>query len=185
MHKITKIVAFSGSLRKASYNTAAINAAMALAPAGCEIELLDISEVPLYDQEQADIATPKAVLALAEKIKAADAIIFATPEYNYSIPGVLKNTIDWLSRQQPQPFTEKPAAIMSASMSFLGGARAQYHLRQVLIYLDVHLINKPEIMIGRAHEKFDHNGKLTDAGTEEFIKKLVVALVDWSKKLKT
>ncbi|UUO23605.1 NAD(P)H-dependent oxidoreductase [Colwellia sp. M166] len=183
MTKVTKIVAISGSLRKASYNTAAIKAAMTFAPENCEIELLEISKIPLYDQELADSGTPEAVLTLAKKIHAADAIIFATPEYNYSISGVLKNTIDWLSRQQPQPFEGKPAAIITASMSFLGGARAHYHLRQIMIYLDVHFINKPEVMIASAHEKFDNNGQLTDNMTGEFLQQLVSALVTWSDKI--
>lgn len=178
-----RIVAFSGSLRAASYNTAALRAAMTLAPADCEIELLDISQLPLYNQELDGDAAPPLVRELAVKVAGADAILFATPEYNYSIPGVLKNAIDWLSRQQPQPFTDKPAAIMSASMGLLGGARAQYHLRQIMICLNVHFINKPEVMIAHAHQKFDKAGLLQDAETQEFIELLITSLMAWSRRL--
>jgi chromate reductase, NAD(P)H dehydrogenase (quinone) len=178
------IVAFSGSLRKSSFNTAAINAAAQLMPENCTIELLDISELPLYNQELDGENTPQQVLTLAQKVASADAILFATPEYNYSVPGVLKNAIDWLSRQQPQPFAGKPAAMMSASMSLFGGARAQYHLRQIMIYLDVHFINKPEVMIAGAHDKFNEQGQLADELTRDFIEQLMAALVSWSVKLK-
>ncbi|NLJ92935.1 MAG: NAD(P)H-dependent oxidoreductase [Aeromonadales bacterium] len=178
-----RIVAFSGSLRADSYNTAALRAAMALAPKDCEIELLDISQLPLYNQELDGDAAPSLVRELAAKVADADAILFATPEYNYSIPGVLKNAIDWLSRQQPQPFADKPAAIMSASMGLLGGARAQYHLRQIMICLNVHFINKPEVMIAHAHQKFDNAGQLQDADTQEFIELLITSLMAWSRRL--
>jgi chromate reductase, NAD(P)H dehydrogenase (quinone) len=178
------IVAFTGSLRKSSFNTAAINAATQLLPENCTLELLDISALPHYNQELDGDNTPQSVLTLAEKVASADAILFSTPEYNYSVPGVLKNAIDWLSRQQPQPFAGKPAAVMSASMSVFGGARAQYHLRQIMIYLDVHFINKPEVMIAGAHNKFNEQGELTDDTTRDFIQQLITALVSWSGKLK-
>lgn len=181
----THIVAFSGSLRTSSYNTAAIKAASHLLPENCSLEILDISNLPLYNQEEDGANAPQEVIALAQKVANADAILFATPEYNYSVPGVLKNAIDWLSRQQPQPFAGKPAAMMSASMSILGGARAQYHLRQIMIYLDVHFVNKPEVMIAGAHEKFNDKGELTDELTRDFIKQLVDSLLSWSHKLKS
>ncbi len=179
------IVAFSGSLRASSYNTASIEAASLVLPENCSLEILDISNLPLYNQEQDGANAPQEVISLAQKVVNADAILFATPEYNYSIPGVLKNAIDWLSRQQPQPFAGKPAAVMSASMSILGGARAQYHLRQIMIYLDVHFVNKPEVMIAGAHEKFSENGELTDELTRDFIQQLIESLVSWSIKLKS
>ncbi|MFP2768136.1 NADPH-dependent FMN reductase [Oceanisphaera sp. KMM 10153] len=183
MSSKTRIVAFSGSLRKDSYNTAAIRIAIEMAPTECDIELLDISKLPLYNQELDGDKVPPEVLQLAEKVITADAILFSTPEYNYSVPGVLKNAIDWLSRQKPQPFAGKPAAIMSSSMSQLGGARAQYHLRQIMIYLDVHFVNKPEVMIAGAHEKFDSHGQLADATTRDFIGQLVTALITLNHKL--
>jgi chromate reductase, NAD(P)H dehydrogenase (quinone) len=184
MNNKTRIVAFSGSLRKDSYNTAAVRVAMEMAPEDCDIELVDISKLPLYNQELDGDKAPREVIQLAEKVMAADAILFSTPEYNYSVPGVLKNAIDWLSRQKPQPFAGKPAAIMSASMSQFGGARAQYHLRQIMIYLDVHFVNKPEVMISGAHEKFDSHGQLADATTRDFIGQLVTALVTLNHKLR-
>ena len=180
-----RIVAFSGSLRKASYNTAAIRAAMEVAAGQCEIELVDISDLPLYNQELDGENVPQQVLQLTQQVLAADAILFSTPEYNYSVPGVLKNAIDWLSRQKPQPFAGKPAAIMSSSMGFLGGARAQYHLRQIMICLDVHFINKPEIMIASAHEKFDAQGQLIDNKTRDLIKQMLTALSALREQLPT
>ena len=185
MNNKIHIVAFSGSLRQASFNTAAIKAAMKIAGEQFEIELADISDFPLYNQELDGENAPKKVVQLAQKVLAADAIIFSTPEYNYSIPGVLKNAIDWLSRQSPQPFAGKPAAIMSSSMGFLGGVRAQYHLRQIMIYLDVHFINKPEVMIASAHEKFNAEGQLTDDMTRDFIGQMITALHTLSHQLST
>lgn len=181
--KKTKIIAFSGSLRAASFNTFAIKAAQQLAPEDCEIELIDYSALPLYNQDQADLSTPLLVLDIAEKVRAADAILWATPEYNYSLPGALKNLIDWLSRQAPQPLAGKPAAIISASMGMLGGARVQYHLRQILVCLDVHVLNKPEIMIGQAHEKFDAQGQLLDETTNTLIATQMQALCAFSQQL--
>lgn len=179
----TKIIAFSGSLRAASFNTMAIKAAQQLAPAGCEIELIDYSGLPLYNQDHADQSTPPLVLDIAEKVRAADAILWATPEYNHSLPGALKNLIDWLSRQTPQPLAGKPAAIISASMGLLGGARVQAHLRQILVCLDVHVLNKPEIMMGQAHEKFDSEGHLQDTITQELIAAQMQALCAFSQQL--
>ena len=181
--KKTKIIAFSGSLRAASFNTFAIQAAQQLAPENCEIELINYASLPLYNQDEADVATPALLLAIAEKVRSADGILFATPEYNYSVPGALKNLIDWLSRQAPQPFAGKPAAIISASMGLLGGARVQYHLRQILVCLDVQVLNKPEVMIGNAHEKFAANGQLLDETTNTLIAAQLQALCALSKQL--
>jgi chromate reductase len=117
------------------------------------------------------------VLQLVEKLRQADAFIIGTPEYNYSIPGTLKNAIDWFSRIHPQPFRAKPVGIVGASMGHLGTARAQYHLRQVFVYLDGRVMNVPEVMVGAAHTKFDSEGRLTDAATEEFLKKWLATFV--------
>lgn len=179
-----KVLGISGSLRQSSFNSATLRAAQELAPTGMTIEIADLSQIPLYDQDARDKAVPAAVEKLAAQVLAADALLFATPEYNYSVSGVLKNAIDWLSRLKPMPLADKPAAVVSASMSLFGGARAQYDLRRVLIYLDVHFINKPEVMIASAHERFDASGKLTDAPTRELLGKLVVALGDWTRRLK-
>ncbi len=179
-----KVLGISGSLRQDSYNTAALRAARDSAPSNMDIEFADLSQIPLYDQDLRDQKVPAAVIKLTEQIRAADALLFATPEYNYSMPGVLKNAIDWVSREQSQPFAGKPAAIMSASMSLLGGMRAQYDLRRTMVYLDMHCLNKPEVMIASAHDRFDAEGRLTDETTREFIAKLVMALGDWTQKLK-
>jgi len=185
MNKKINIIALSGSLRQDSYNTAAIKAVQEIAGEQYEIEIADISDFPLYNQELDGPNAPTQVQALAKKILAADAILFSTPEYNYSIPGVLKNAIDWLSTQPSQPFNGKPAAIISSSMGMLGGARAQYHLRQVMVFLNVHLINKPEIMIASAHEKFDESGALTDEVTKGLIGQMITALATMRSQLKT
>ena len=180
MSKSLNIVAISGSLRANSYNTAALRAAQEFAPVGVNIQLASLAGIPSYDQDQRDQSVPAAVEILSAQILAADAVLFATPEYNYSISGVLKNAIDWLSRQNPQPLAGKPAAVMSASMGILGGARAQYDLRRILIFMDVHFINKPEVMIGGAHERFDAQGKLTDESTRKHVAKQIAALADWT-----
>ena len=110
-------------------------------------------------------------------------MLIATPEYNYSISGVLKNAIDWVSRTDPQPFANKPVAIMGASPGALGTARAQYDLRRMCVYLDAHLLNKPEVMISAAHTRFDADGRLTDQATRTFVASLVTALRDWTHRL--
>src|SRR5690554_3568355 len=183
MTNTIKVLAISGSLRQDSYNTAALRAAQGCAPSDMRIEFADLAQIPLYDQDLRDESVPAAVTKLVAQVKAADALLFSTPEYNYSMSGVLKNAIDWVSREQPHPFAGKPAAIMSASMSLLGGVRAQYDLRRSMVFLDMHCINKPEVMISTAHERFDAEGRLTDDTTREFIGKLVSALGDWTRRL--
>lgn len=173
-----KVLGISGSLRKDSLNTAALRAAIELAPADVEIEIADISDLPLYNDDVREQGYPPSVQRLREQVHAADALLFATPEYNYSIPGVLKNAIDWVSRPPAQPFAGKPAAIMGASPGAIGTARAQYHLRQVGVFLDLHFLNKPEVMIGSAGTRFGANGHLTDTATREHVQKLLVALRD-------
>ena len=173
-----------GSLRQASYNAAALRVAQALAPdAGMRITIADIADLPLYNEDLRTDGFPATVERFREQIRAADALLFVTPEYNYSIPGVLKNAIDWASRPPEQPFAGKPAAIMGASPGAIGTARAQYHLRQVLVFLDVHPLNKPEVMIGAVHERFDAQGQLIHEPTREFISKMLAALAAWTRQL--
>ncbi len=179
----TSIVAISGSLRKGSFNTKLLHNAVALAPDGISIEIADISEFPVYNADVQAEGIPAPVTALGAQIAAADAVLFATPEYNYSIPGVLKNAIDWVSRLQPQPFFGKPVAVMGASGGRLGSARAQYHLRQVFIFLDAHPLNKPEIFVGTAHQQFDEDGKLKDEMARDLITQQLAALADWTRRL--
>lgn len=178
-----KVLGISGSLRKGSFNTAALRAAIELAPEGMAIERGDISALPLYDEDLRAAGFPPPVQRLRDQIAAADALLFVTPEYNYSVPGVLKNAIDWASRPPDQPFAGKPAAIMGASPGMIGTARAQYHLRQSCVFLDMHLVNKPEVMIAGAAGKFDAEGRLTDEPTRGFIRDLLAALAAWTLRL--
>jgi chromate reductase len=179
-----KVAAFTGSLRKGSYNHGLLVAAQELAPAGMEIEILDVGLLPLYNQDL-EANLPKAVADFKAKVKAADALLIATPEYNYSIPGVLKNAIDWGSRPYgDNSFEDKPAAILGASGGMTATARAQYHLRQTFVFLNVHALNRPECMVPAVQEKFDQNGKLVDQKTRDKIREVLEALVVWHDRLK-
>jgi chromate reductase len=173
-----KLIAIVGSLRKDSVNRKAVRAFQEELPSGTEIEYAEIGSIPHYNQDDQEKSFPASVTKLAEQIKNADGVIFATPEYNYSVPGVLKNALDWVSRVPNQPFSGKTALIIGASPGNLGTARAQYHLRQIGVFLNINFLNRPEVMIGSAYGKFDESGKLTDASTREFLKKAGQALVD-------
>ncbi len=176
MNKPIKILAIAGSLRKQSYNRSLLQAALEVLPPHCNLEVFDLQGIPLYNQDE-EGNLPKAVANFKAKIRAADAILIATPEYNYSIPGVLKNALDWASRPYgDNSWDNKPVALMGATMGTLGTARAQYHLRQVFVTLNMHPLNKPEIMISLAQDKFDAHGKLTDPATKKKIAELLTAL---------
>jgi chromate reductase len=165
-----RVVTLCGSLRRGSYNAAIARALPALAPEGMGIAALGSpGAFPLYDADIQAQGFPATVTAMAEAIRAADGVVFVTPEYNYSVPGVLKNAIDWLSRLQPQPFAGKPVAIQSASMGALGGARAQYHLRQVMVFVDALVLNKPEVMVAAVQTKVSPEGEVTDQATRDFL----------------
>jgi chromate reductase len=177
-----EVLGIAGSLRNGSYNKAALRAAVKMAPHGMTIETFDIAPIPVYNEDVKQQGFPPPVEELREKIRVADALLIVTPEYNYSIPGVLKNAIDWASRPPEQPFDGKPVAIMGASPSMLGTARAQYHLRQCFVFLNGLVMNRPEVMIAQAAHKFDDQGGLTDATTREFIQKLLASLADWTRR---
>ena len=180
MQDRVKILGFAGSLRKGSYNRAILRAALELLPENAELEIFDLEGIPPFNQDLEN-EPPEKVREFKEKIREADALLIATPEYNYSIPGVLKNAIDWASRPYgDNAFKGKCAAIMGASIGMLGTARAQYHLRQSFVFLDVHTLNHPEVMVPFAHEKIDQNGKLKDQKTSEFIAGLLKSLVDFA-----
>ena len=182
---VLKVLGISGSLRKGSYNSAALRAAQELAPAGMTIDIFDrIGELPLYDEDVRQQGFPPAAEALRDAIRSANALLFATPEYNYSISGVLKNAIDWASRPPEQPFAGKPIGVMGAAGGVLGTARAQYHLRQCFIFLDGRVLNRPEVFIGGAPQKFDADGRLTDEGTRKIMGEMLQALADWTNLLK-
>ncbi|MDD2518783.1 MAG: NAD(P)H-dependent oxidoreductase [Bacilli bacterium] len=179
--KEIKIVGIAGSLRKGSFNKSALVAAQGLLPEGSSLEIVDISNLPFFNEDVERTGVPDEVVKFKDKLAKADAVLIATPEYNYSISGVLKNALDWASRGDLLPLSKKPLAIMSASMSVLGGSRVQYHLRQVCVSLDALVLNKPEVFIMKAHEKFDEEGNLTDEYTKNSISKLVKELVNLAK----
>jgi chromate reductase len=179
-----KILGFVGSLRKGSYNKALMRAASELLPENATIEVFDLEGIPPFNQDLEN-QPPPTVKDFKAKIRKADALLIASPEYNYSIAGVLKNAIDWASRPSgDNAFEGKPVAVMSASIGRLGGARAQYHLRQVFVALNLHPLNSPEVMVPYAEERFDASGSLTDEATRKLIWQLIEALVQWTKKLK-
>jgi chromate reductase, NAD(P)H dehydrogenase (quinone) len=183
MDKILNILGFAGSLRKNSYNRSILRAAVELVPKDARLEIFDLEGIPPFNQDLENQPSEK-VKEFKAKIKAADAILIATPEYNYSIPGVLKNAIDCASRPYgDNAFEHKPVAIMGASVGFAGSARAQYHLRQCFVFLTCFALNQPEVMVPFAQEKIDKDGNLTDQKTREKIGELLEGLVAWTRRL--
>jgi chromate reductase len=177
------ILGIAGSLRKESYNRAALRAAQQLAPSGATIEIFEINDIPGFNQDE-EQNPPAKVTELKRRVRAADAILFVTPEYNYSIPGVLKNAIDWASRPYgDSAWDGKPVAVMGASVGVFGTARAQYHLRQCFVFLNMYPVNRPEVMIGNASERFDGEGNLIDETSKKLISQLLRNLVDWAHRL--
>ena len=178
-----KVLGICGSLRKGSYNMAALRTAIALKPPGMNVEVADISQIPLYNEDVRAQGFPPPVQKLRDQIAAADALLFACPEYNYSMSGVLKNAIDWASRPPDQPFAGKPCAILGAAAGMAGSARAQGDLRRSMVFLDMHPLNKPEVLIGQAQTKFDENGNLTDEAAKGFIRDMMAALAAWTRQI--
>lgn len=184
MNESVTILGFAGSLRKNSYNKALLRVAAELVPKDAKLETFDLEGIPPFNQDLQE-QPPEKVIEFKSKIRAADAILIATPEYNYSIPGVLKNAIDWASRPQTDNAWEgKPVAIMGASTGRLGTARAQYHLRQCFVALDMYPINYPEVMVANARQNFDEDGKLKDEKARQLIAEMLEELVSWTRKLK-
>jgi chromate reductase len=180
---MTRILGFAGSLRKDSYNRALLHAARELAAEeGIDVEIFEIDGIPPYNQD-AEEAMPDVVRDFKRGIEQADAVLLVTPEYNYSVSGVLKNAIDWASRPSgANSFNDKPVAIMGATIGALGTARAQYHLRQMLVYVNAYPLNQPEVMVAAAADKFK-DGKLVDEHTRQKVRELLVALAGWAKRL--
>jgi chromate reductase len=179
-----RIFGFAGSLRKDSYNKALLRAAGELLPDSVELEIFDLEGIPPFNQDL-EQQPPTKVKEFKTKIKATDAILIASPEYNYSVPGVLKNAIDWASRPHGDNcFDDKPVAIMGASGGMLGSARAQYHLRQSCVFLNMHPLNRPEVIVPFAKDKIDSDGNLSDEHTRAKIKDLIESLVTWTHRLK-
>lgn len=179
------ILGIAGSLRQGSFNRAALRAAQQLAPADVSLEIFELHEIPAYNQDE-ETHPPARVVALKERIRTADAILLVTPEYNYSVPGVLKNAIDWASRPYGESaWNGKPVAVMGASIGALGTVRAQSHLRQMFVYLNMHAVNQPEVLIGNAAQRFDEQGNLTDATSADLIRQLLQNLADWTRRLQS
>jgi len=172
-----RILVIPGALRRASFNRALARAALERMPAGAEASLFELHGVPLYDGDVEAAGFPPGVAALRAAIAGANGVLIVTPEYNYSVPGVLKNAIDWASRGPDQPLRRKTVAIAGASNGGFGSARAQLALRQVLAALDARVLNRPELMVSTAQEKFDADLKLVDEKTRTTLGKLVDALV--------
>lgn len=183
MSKPIRILGIAGSLRRDSYNRAALHAATKLVPEGASIEIFELDGIPGFNQDE-EQNPPAKVVELKRRIREADAVLFVTPEYNYSVPGVLKNAIDWASRPYgDSAWNGKPAAIMGASIGAIGTARAQYHLRQMMVFLNMFPINQPEVMIAYAQERFDSQGNLTQDVAKDLIRQLLQNLMEWTRRI--
>ncbi|MBX9640119.1 MAG: NAD(P)H-dependent oxidoreductase [Mycobacteriaceae bacterium] len=182
-----RVLALSGSLRRGSYNTAALRAAQELAPNGMTIDIVDIAAIPMFDQDVEQTGWPYTALDLAANVTRADALLIASTEYNHSFSAPIKNALDWLSRTPPGAsagqyvLARKPVAVLGASTGRSGSGRAQLHLRQVLGYLDMLPVNQPEVLIDHASVKFDGDGHLTDARTRVVIRTLLEGLDSWTR----
>ena len=181
---ILNVICICGSLRKASYNRMVINALPGLAPPNMKLkEAPPFAEFPLYNTDIQDQGIPPAVHALAEAVRSADGVILNSPEYNFSVPGGLKNAIDWVSRVPNQPFAGKPIAMQSATGGPLGGGRMQYDLRRSMIFLDAMTLNKPEIFIGNCSQRIDaKSGQITDQATVGFIRQQLEAFAKFIER---
>ena len=178
------ILGICGSLRKASYNRGALRAAQKLCPEGAKREIFELDGIPIFNQDE-DSKPPARVAEFKQRIRAADAILIATPEYNYSVPGPLKNAIDWASRPYgDNAWDGKPVALMSAALSMGGGVRAQYHLRQSFVFLNMEAVMQPEVAIGNAPKSFDEQGNLTDETSKKLIGQLLQKLVQKARSAK-
>lgn len=174
------MTAFAGSLRAGSYNRALLRAAVEVAPEAMTIEIVDISAIPLYDADLETAGFPGPVAAFKGAIAAADGLLIATPEYNHGVPGVTKNAIDWASRPpRESPLDGKPVAVIGASPGMTGTARGQSQLRQAFGFTNSYCMPQPQILVARAHEKFDADGRLTDEATRGHLAKFLAAFADW------
>jgi chromate reductase len=184
MHNGTHVLGIVGSLRKASYNRMALKAAQQLAPQGMAIELFELHDIPLFNQDH-EQNLPPAVRALKEKVRAADGVLFGTPEYNYGIPGVLKNAIDWASRPYgDNSWAGKPAAIVGASIGKMGTIRSQTALRTCFLFIEMFPVQSPEVLIGEARNKFDASGSLTDEATRKVLGQYLATFAGWIERLR-
>lgn len=173
------IVGLCGSLRGASLNRMALKLAGELMPEGMQLDVAEIRDVPFFDADVLAKGLPAAVTTLRERIRKADGVLIVTPEYNFSIPGVLKNALDWISRGDDQPFAFKPVAIITASPGPVGGARVQYDLRKVMLFMNAQVLAKPEVFITGAAGKFGSDGQCTDETTRKFVGDQMIAFQKW------
>ncbi len=184
MNRPLQILGIAGSLRKKSYNRAALRAAQQLAPEDAILETFELDGIPPYNDDDLVANPPAIVTEFKTRIRAADAILFVSPEYNYSIPGVLKNAIDWASRPYGHSaWSGKPVGLMGAATGGLGTARMQYHLRQCFIFLNMYPLNLPEVMITHSAQRFDEHGNLVDEPTRDLMRKFLQALVLWTRQI--
>jgi chromate reductase len=177
------VLGIPGSLRRGSYNRALLRAAGEMLPDGMTLEVFDLLPIPLYNGDVEAEGMPEPVRQFRTRIAAADALLIATPEYNYSMPGVLKNAIDWASRAPDPPLDGKPVALMGASMGMMGTARSQAHLRLTCVNVNLLPMNRPEVFVAKAQDKIDASGKLTDEPTRAIVRKLLDGLVVWTRRL--
>lgn len=178
-----RVLGFAGSLRKASYNRALLRAAVEVAPAGLTIEVFDLLEVPLYNGDVEAEGDPPAVAALKAAIAAADGVLIVTPEYNHGVPAVTKNAVDWCSRPPRGAVLDaKPVGIIGASPGMTGSARGQSQLRQAFEFTNSYCMPQPELLVFRAHEKFDEAGRLTDEATRSHLAKYLTAFEAWVRR---
>lgn len=184
MENKLKIIGIAGSLRKNSFNKMLLNELFSVAGENWNSQVSDIADIPLYNADVEAIGIPESVTLLGEKISNADGLIIVTPEYNYSIPGVLKNAIDWLSRLKTAPLKNKPVGILGASMSLTGTVRSQSHLRLVAVMTEMLIMNKPDVYVAQAQNKFTEDGKLNDEKTISVLKKFSDNFTNWVIKIK-
>lgn len=181
------LLGFSGSLRKASTNTGLLRAAAEVLPEGMTLEIFDLTPLPFYNSDVEAAGMPAVVQTFRARIAAADALLIACPEYNYSITGALQNAIDWASRatrDTPTPLNDKPFAIMGAGGQF-GTVRAQMHLRQMALHSNMHPLNSPQLMLARARDKFDEQGNVIDDTVRQQIRQLLESLATWTLRLRS
>ena len=186
MNAPIRVLGFAGSLRKASLNRALLGAAAQLAPEGMTIETFDLAAVPLYNGDVEAAGEPEGVALFKQAIHNADAVLMVTPEYNHGVPGVMKNAVDWASRPpRAAPLNGKPVGIIGASPGMTGGARGQSQLRQAFEFTNSYCMPQPEILVFRAHEKFDANGALTDETTAKLLRQYLESLREWTLRLRS
>jgi chromate reductase len=175
-----RVVGIAGSLRKASLNRALLRAARELAPPEMKIEIEDLADLPMFNSDLDTTNPPETVARLRYSVRHADGLLLVTPEYNHGVPGVLKNAIDWLSQPlHASPLEGRPTALMGASTGLAGTARGQSQLRQAFVLTNTPAMLRPEVLVGRAHERFDAEGRLTDEATRQFLSDFLRQFVGW------